>query len=103
MLGGCDHDNRYNFLAGGISKFQEYDVKEGPRTGAVAHDPPRTLAVEVTEAQPTDAPLSIPYGKKYYSVPDTVWNRESFKVLYGLFQMRVVDVSKVGVPITISK
>ncbi len=92
-----------NFLAAGIRKVQEYDVKAGPHTGAVAQDPPRTLAVQVTERQPTDTPLSILYGGNYYSVPNTVWDRESFKLLYSVFQMTVTDVSKVGVPITISK
>jgi hypothetical protein len=43
------------------------------------------------------------YGGRYYSVADTPWNLEAFRLLYQLFQMTVTDVSGIGVPITISK
>jgi hypothetical protein len=36
-------------------------------------------------------------------VADTVWDRAAFRLLYQGFQMTVTDVSKVGLPITISK
>lgn len=91
------------FLAGGIETAPEYDVKAiGPAASAVV-DPARTLAIEVTEEAPVKAALRASYGGKHYSVSNTPWDREAFKLLYNLFQMTVTDVSKVGVPITISK
>jgi hypothetical protein len=91
------------FLAAGIDKAREYEVKADPRTNSALHDPAQALALEVTNVQPPDSSLSVSYGGKYYSVSDTPWDREAFKLLYSLFQMTVTDVSKIGVPVTIGK
>lgn len=47
--------------------------------------------------------LSVSYDGNDYSVNDTSWDLESFKVLHHLFQMTVTDVTGVGIPITISE
>ncbi|MFQ5839454.1 MAG: hypothetical protein ACE5HK_01875 [Candidatus Methylomirabilales bacterium] len=91
------------FVAAGINRIPEYDVEKDPRTGEVVRNPRRTLAIEVMESP---APEGVPqafYAGQYYSVGDTLWDREAFILLYQLFQMTVTDVSKVGVPVTISK
>ncbi|KAA3604148.1 MAG: hypothetical protein D8M57_16620 [Candidatus Scalindua sp. AMX11] len=38
-----------------------------------------------------------------YSVNDTPWDTVAFKLLHHLFQMTVIDVTGIGIPITISK
>ena len=91
------------FLAAGISRSPEYDVAKDPRTGPIARNPRRTLAIEETDTRPVDAALRFSYAGRYYWLPNTAWDREAFSLLYQLFQMTVTDVSKVGVPVTISK
>lgn len=90
-------------LATGIGRTPEYHVEKDPRTGAVTQNPVRILAIEETETNPADRDLSASYGGKYYSVANTPWDHQAFKLLYRLFQMTVTDVSKLGVPVTISK
>ena len=43
------------------------------------------------------------YRGRYYTVADSAWDRKAFGLLSQLFQVTVTNVSKVGVPITISK
>ncbi len=74
-----------------------------PRTGEVARNPRRALAVEVTDDAPAGGVSHAVYNGRYYAVGPTAWDREAFTVLYQLFQMTVTDVSVTGVPITISK
>ncbi len=93
-----------NFLASGISETPEYNVEKDSHTGELEQNPDRALAIEVADIPPPERILSIFYEGRYYSVGDTSWDRETFILLYQLFQMTVTDVSKVGVPtITISK
>ncbi|MCH6590439.1 MAG: hypothetical protein IH806_08045, partial [Proteobacteria bacterium] len=92
-----------SFVAAGIDKAREYDVAKDPRTGEVARNPRRTLAVEVTDDAPAAGVSHAVYNGRYYAVGPTAWDREAFTVLYQLFQMTVTDVSVTGVPITISK
>lgn len=91
------------FLAAGISRSPEFNVAKDRRTGAIARNPRRTLAIRETDTPPSDAVLRTSYMGKTYSVANTSWDREAFTLLSRLFQMTVTDVSKVGVPITISK
>jgi hypothetical protein len=92
-----------DFVADGGSGPPEYDVAKDPRTGAVAENPARALAIEITESAPSAEVPRAGYGGRYYSVADTTWDRTAFRLLYQTFQMTVTDVSQVGVPITISK
>ncbi|MFQ5830188.1 MAG: hypothetical protein ACE5JD_13680 [Candidatus Methylomirabilia bacterium] len=92
------------FVAAGIAQAPEYDVGKDPRTGAVARNPARALAIEVTATLPDEMVLSVPFGGLHYSVGGPAWDREAFALLHWLFQMTVTDVSRVGVPaVTISK
>ncbi|MFQ5897014.1 MAG: hypothetical protein ACE5JN_02030 [Candidatus Methylomirabilia bacterium] len=92
------------FVAGGISETPEYDVEKDPRTGEVGRNPRQALAIMVTDSPPAERIPRILYSGRYYSVGDTGWDRETFTLLYQLFQMTVTDVSKIGAPaITISK
>jgi hypothetical protein len=91
------------FVAAGIARIPEYDVPQDPRTGAVGRNPRSALAIEETEARSADRILTVSFAGKSYSVPNTAWDREAFRLLSHLFQMTVTDVSQVGVPVTISK
>lgn len=92
-----------DFVADGGTATQEYDVAKDARTGEVTENPPRALAIEVTESASAAETPRTGYRGRYYSVADTVWDRTAFRLLYQGFQMTVTDVSQVGVPITISK
>ncbi len=92
-----------DFVAGSGDRAEEYNVAKDPRTGEVGSNPPRAIAIDITEsAPPADGPQTR-YGARYYAVADTAWDRTAFRLLYQGFQMTVTDVSQVGVPITISK
>lgn len=92
-----------SFIAAGIDAAPEYDVAPDPHTGTMARNPRRTLAIAVSDTAPAAESSSVAYGGRYYAVGPTAWDRQAFTVLYQLFQMTVTDVSKTGVPITISK
>lgn len=91
------------FAAASIHRLPELDVAPDPRTGPPARNPRRTLAIEVTETASPGSSPRVAYGGRHYAVADTPWDREAFTLLSQLFQMTVTDVSKTGVPITISK
>lgn len=90
------------FVASGISKAPEFDVEPDSRTGSVARNPARALAIDESVLKPFGSALSAKYRGKTYSVPKTEWDLEAFTMLHQLFQMTMTDVS-VGIPITISK
>jgi len=92
-----------DFVADGGSQTPEYDVAKDPRTGEVAENPARALAIAITESAPATEIPRTGYRGRYYSVADSAWDRTAFRLLYQAFQMTVTDVSQVGVPITISK
>lgn len=104
------------FLAAGIDLDREYKVEPHPETGKIKKIPPitldprrvptfhpiHTLKVNATDTKPDTYPV-IGFRGKYYSVPNTAWDRSAFFLLSKLFQMTVTDVSAVGIPVTISK
>jgi hypothetical protein len=91
------------FVAEGGSGVTEFDVAKDSRTGPVESNPSRTLAIEITDSAPSAEAPHTRYREQYYTVADTAWDRAAFRLLYQGFQMTVTDVSKVGLPITISK
>jgi hypothetical protein len=91
------------FVAEGGSGVTEFDVAKDSRTGPVESNPSRTLAIEITGSAPSAEAPHTRYREQYYTVADTAWDRAAFRLLYQGFQMTVTDVSKVGLPITISK
>lgn len=91
------------FLAAGIRRTPEFDVAPDSRTPFAVANPQRALAIQQADSPPPMG-ISVAYQGKYYSVADTPWDREGFKLLSQLFQMTVTDVSRVAVPgITIAK
>lgn len=92
-----------DFVAEGGTGVREYDVTRDPRTGPVADNPSQTLAIEITDSAPPGEAPHTRYRDRYYVVADTPWDRAAFRLLYQGFQMTVTDVSRVGLPITISK
>ncbi len=91
------------FVAEGGSGVTEFDVAKDSRTGPVESNPSRALAIEITDSAPAAETPHTRYREQYYTVADTTWDRAAFRLLYQGFQMTVTDVSKVGLPITISK
>jgi hypothetical protein len=92
-----------SFVAADYGGSQEFDVTKDPRTGDSGPNPRRVLGIEVGDWAPSGTLPNARYGGRYYSIADTRWDHEAFRLLYQLFQMTVTDVSGVGVPITISK
>jgi hypothetical protein len=92
-----------DFVAEGGTGVREYDVTKDPRTGTVGDNPSQTLSIEITASGPSEEAPHTRYRDQYYAVADTPWDRAAFRLLYQGFQMTVTDVSRVGVPITISK
>jgi hypothetical protein len=90
------------FLAEGIDRGAEFDVNPDPRSGEVPPNPRSTLTILIDRSTNPDA-VQVSYGGHTYAVGDTPWDRQAFKYFYQLFQMTVTDVSRVGIPITISK
>jgi hypothetical protein len=92
-----------SFVAADHGGNREFDVTKDPRSGDSGPNPRRALGIEVTDQAPLGMLPNARYGGRYYSIADTPWDREAFRLLYQLFQMTVTDVSGIGVPITISK
>ncbi|HXV84227.1 MAG TPA: hypothetical protein VEG60_30625 [Candidatus Binatia bacterium] len=92
-----------SFVAADHGGSQEFNVTKDPRTGDSGPNPRRALAVEVNDQAPSGTLPNALYRGRYYSIADTRWDHEAFRLLYALFQMTVTDVSGIGVPITISK
>ena len=90
-------------MAADYGGSQEFNVTKDPRTGDSGPNPRRALGIEVTNEAPSGILPNARYGSRYYSIADTRWDLEAFRLLYQLFQMTVTDVSGIGVPITISK
>lgn len=90
------------FFARTISEAPEFDVEPDPRTGPIEPNPRRTMAIQVTASAPKSV-LRAKFAGKYYSVPNTDWDRSAFFILYKLYQVTVTDVSAVGLPVTIAK
>ena len=96
-----------NFLGRSIREESEYHIEKDPRTPPTLENPVRTLNVMEAETPPDQASLKVKHNGHYYFLIDTpegTWDRESFRLLYQLFQMTVSEVPRVGAPsITIAK
>ncbi|MEO8325189.1 MAG: hypothetical protein ABI618_05020, partial [Nitrospirota bacterium] len=96
-----------NFLGRTIEEEPEYYVDPDPRTGMTTENPVRVLDIIESSIERRDAQISVTHHGHYYSIADDdkrSWNRESFRLLYQLFQMTVTDAPRGNVPsITIAK
>lgn len=93
-----------SFVGQGIERAAEFDVVKDPRTPEPIGDNPRqTLAIEISDQSPPKGVTKINYRGQFYTIANNSWDREAFNILRILFQATVTDVSKVGIPITISK
>lgn len=100
------------FVARGIAEAPEVDVPKDPRTGPIASNPRRVLALRETERRPRDAVFAVPERGSWYSLdpePDgdpalAAPNHEAFDVLFQLFQLTVTNAHGVAAPpVTIAK
>ncbi len=90
------------FIGDGIDRSPEFAVEPDPITGIAFHNPRSTLAILIDESSSSNF-YDVSFGGHDYSIKDTPWDYEAFKLLHHLFQMTVTDVTGVGIPITISK
>ncbi len=100
------------FIGRGIAEEPEFHVDPDPRTGSVAVNPAKTLAIQESHTQPEEAIISVQKrGLSYYIDQKSSagelfdrWNHEAFDLLYQLYHLTVTDISQIPtVPITISK
>jgi hypothetical protein len=101
------------FLAKGIREAPEYAVKPDPRTGPVAVNPPKTLAIGMGPTAPSKVAVSIVHKDRVYWIGGgdvdregsaSGWDRQAFELLYQIFQLTVTEVSRSVTPaIAISK
>ncbi|AMK75193.1 hypothetical protein EDE11_106171 [Methylomonas methanica] len=99
--------NVLNFIGQTISGDPEYPVDKHPQTPSVRENPVKTMALLVSEDEPSSTDISVRFGDNYYALqPETgyQWNREGFRLLCQIFQMTMTDLARKGAPeITISK
>ncbi|WP_445368590.1 hypothetical protein ACH5Y9_03865 [Methylomonas sp. BW4-1] len=99
--------NVLNFIGQTISDDPEYPVDKHPQTPSVRENPAQTMALLVSEDEPSSTDISVRFGDNYYALePETgyQWNREGFRLLCQIFQMTMTDLARKGAPeITISK
>ena len=93
------------FLGRGIAQEPEFHVDRDPRTGQVSRNPAKTLEIVKSANGPETAAFTVDFNGQIYSIgSESRWNLEAFAVLNQLFQMTVIDVTKVpGPSITIAK
>jgi hypothetical protein len=65
------------FLADTIDKTPEFEVAPDPRMGPLKENPIRTMDIQLTDSAP-NTDLRIKFAGKYYSIPNTNWDREAF-------------------------
>ena len=92
-----------DFIGKGIKISREFTV--GPSEPIEETEPGAraTLKINITDSPPDVRIPTVYYGGHYYSVNDTVWDRETFLILSILFQTTIGRIENVGIPITISK
>ena len=93
------------FLGQGISEEPEFDVEKDSRTGEVLRNPAKTLEIVESAHQQDAAAFTVEFNDRVFSIgKESQWNLEAFEVLNQLFQMTVIDVTKIPKPsITIAK
>ncbi len=97
----------------GISAVLEFDVEKDPRTGPIPpKNPTRTLAVQETEDEPSDALFMVQHAGSWYWIaepPEDVtemvaWDQTAFRILVAVYNMTVTDLADRPRPtITIAK
>jgi hypothetical protein len=99
--------NVLNFIGQSISDDPEYAVGKYPQTPNVSENPVQTMALLVSEEEPSGDNISVQFDDHYYTLKPEVgyqWNREGFRLLCQIFQMTMTDLARQGAPaITISK
>lgn len=95
------------FLGAGIAAHPEFAVDLDPRTPPVIPNPTKTLEIrEMAGISDEEAVFSVRYRGSTYAIIERehTWNRETFRLLYQIFQMAVSEVARPVAPaITIAK
>ncbi len=100
------------FIANSMHSYPEFQVEKDPRSGPILFNPVKTLEIMVSPDQPENVDFFVEYQSVYYWLANnnnrheatTHWNKEGFKLLYHLYQMTVMDVTRAPtIPISIAK
>lgn len=91
-----------HFIARGMSVAPEFDVEKDPRTGPVLANPARTLAIQETADEPSDALFKVRHAGSWYWIPnlpedasdEAAWDQIAFRLVNALYNMTVTDISK---------
>ncbi len=101
-----------NSLALRMSLYPEFDVEKDPRTGPISANPARTLAIQETADEPSDALFKVQHAGSWYWIAElpaeaseeAAWDQNAFRLLSSVYNMTVTDVSDRPRPtITIAK
>lgn len=101
-----------HFIARGMSVALEFDVEKDPRTGPILANPARTLAIQETADEPSDALFKVRHAGSWYWIPnlpedasdEAAWDQIAFRLVNALYNMTVTDISLQPKPsITIAK
>jgi len=98
--------NVLTFLGRGIAEEPEFHVAPDPRTPHLDENPVHTLEIEVGNATPKGASLSVDLGGHTFAIrPERgyQWNKKAFSMLCQLFQMSVAPTTPPAPLITIAK
>jgi len=101
-----------HFIARGISVAPEFDVEKDPRTGPVHANPARTLVIQETADEPSEALFKVQHSGSWYWIPEApegasqeaAWDQIAFRLVSAVYNMTVTDISTQPRPsITIAK
>lgn len=102
------------FLSGNIkpepdSAYHEYAVAPDSRTGHITSNFDQTIRIKRATTRPSNAEVVAQYGDGEWlwisgdqNDPQAGWDRHNFMLLYQIFQMSMLDTSKLLTPAVIS-
>ena len=91
-----------DFVGRSIERHPEFDVQPAAATGRVALNPVHTL--HIVKGGGSDTAIeSVGVAGNSYSVANTKWDKDSFRMLHAVFQASMGEIRAPGIPITIAK
>ncbi len=96
----------------GISAVPEFDVKKNTKTGPILANPARTLAIQETADEPSDALFKVRHEPSWHWIveapedasDETAWDQIAFRLVNAVYDSTVMDISRQPTPsITIAK
>lgn len=102
------------FLAGtqGKAAVPEFGVEKDPRTGPILANPARTLAIQETADEPSDALFKVRHKGSWHWIGEALedasdqaaWDQIAFRLVNAVYNLTVTDISpQPGPSITIAR